>query len=374
MSDALVAALEKQEEIGGEVAAQGSLTALVQTHALSIMQQPKPDFSDIDNEKIRKFQGTVQGALDKSAENAGKYLWTVQPESIALLSKVENYFVTLGAFSESLKDEHDPEAMVETLRFLREQAGEFTDQTRRVASSTDKMVSAFSDDKREFTECAVEINSMVGGESGILGDLARDLEDVNSKITLAAVGAGVSGAAILAGAACIVIGCCTSLLTGGLSLAVAIGGGVLLLGGTAGGIGSGIALANLYDEKRNLLAKQQRIESGVKLLTACSAGLEDLGAQAGGVATALQNTTNSWTILKESLNSAADNIEKAGRTQSDFLRKTFLRTIDRSLPRNLEQLRNTRKALIGMETVSQPNIHTGDLIRFQMQKPPRMAR
>ncbi|CAM5689880.1 hypothetical protein SBADM41S_07732 [Streptomyces badius] len=112
----------------------------------------------------------------------------------------------------------------------------------------------------------------------------------------------------------------------------------------------------------------------MKLLTACSAGLEDLGAQAGGVATALQNTTNSWTILKESLNSAADNIEKAGRTQSDFLRKTFLRTIDRSLPRNLEQLRNTRKALIGMETVSQPNIHTGDLIRFQMQKPPRMAR
>ncbi|CAM5690991.1 hypothetical protein SBADM41S_06899 [Streptomyces badius] len=81
---------------------------------------------------------------------------------------------------------------METLRFLREQAGEFTDQTRRVASSTDKMVSAFSDDKREFTECAVEINSMVGGESGILGDLARDLEDVNSKITLAAVGAGVS--------------------------------------------------------------------------------------------------------------------------------------------------------------------------------------
>ncbi|CAM5690961.1 hypothetical protein SBADM41S_06898 [Streptomyces badius] len=111
----------------------------------------------------------------------------------------------------------------------------------------------------------------------------------------------------------------------------------------------------------------------MKLLTACSAGLEDLGAQAGGVATALQNTTNSWTILKESLNSAADNIEKA-EDQSDFLRKTFLRTMDRSLPRNLEQLRNTRKALIGMETVSQPNIHTGDLIRFQMQKPPRMAR
>ncbi|CAM5691025.1 hypothetical protein SBADM41S_06900 [Streptomyces badius] len=50
MSDALVAALEKQEEIGGEVAAQGSLTALVQTHAL-VVQQPKPDFSDIDNMK-----------------------------------------------------------------------------------------------------------------------------------------------------------------------------------------------------------------------------------------------------------------------------------------------------------------------------------
>ncbi len=153
------------------------------------------------------------------------------------------------------------------------------------------------------------------------------------------------------------------------SLAVAIGGGVLLLGGIGGGISSGIALANLYDEKRNLLVKQKRLESGVQLLTACSAGLADLGTQAGGVATALQNTTNSWTFLKGSLNSAADNIEKAGRTQSDFLRKTFLRTIDKSLPRNLEQLRNTRKALIGMETVSQPNTHTGDLIRFQLQQP-----
>ncbi|MYV62690.1 HBL/NHE enterotoxin family protein [Streptomyces sp. SID4931] len=374
MSDALVAALEKQEEIGGEVAVQGALTALVQTHALSIMQQPKPDFSGIDNEEIRSFQGTVQGALNNAAENAGHYLWTVQPESIALLSRVENYFVTLGALSESLKDEQDPDAMVQTLRYLREQAGEFTDQTRKVASSTDSMVSAFSGDKREFTECAAKINTLVGGESGILGDLKRDLENVNSKITAATIGAGVSGAAILGGVACIVIGCCTSIFTGGTSLAVAIGGGVLLLGGIGGGIGSGIALANLYDEKRNLLVKQERLESGVKLLTACSAGLADLGTQAGGVATALQNTTNSWTFLKESLNSAADNIEKAGRAQSDFLRKTFLRTIDRSLPRNLEQLRNTRKALIGMETVSQPNTHTGDLIRFQLQKPPRLAR
>ncbi|PVC86073.1 HBL/NHE enterotoxin family protein [Streptomyces sp. CS131] len=374
MSDALVAALEKQEEIGGEVAVQGSLTALVQTHALSIMQQPKPDFSGIDNEEIRSFQSTVQGALDNSAENAGHYLWTVQPESIALLSRVENYFVTLGALSESLKDEQDPDAMVQTLRYLREQAGEFTDQTRKVASSTDGMVSAFSDDKREFTECAAKINALVGGESGILGDLKRDLENVNSKITAATIGAGASGAAILGGVACIVIGCCTSIFTGGASLAVAIGGGVLLLGGIGGGIGSGIALANLYDEKKNLLVKQERLESGVKLLTACSAGLADLGTQAGGVATALQNTTNSWTFLKESLNSAAGNIEKAGRTESDFLRKTFLRAIDRSLPRNLEQLRNTRKALIGMETVSQPNTHTGDLIRFQLQKPPRLAR
>ncbi|MEU9675638.1 HBL/NHE enterotoxin family protein [Streptomyces parvus] len=374
MSDALAAALEKQEEIGGEVAAQGSLTALVQTHALSIMQQPKPDFSGIDNEDIRKYQGTVQGALNNSAENAGKYLWTVQPESIALLSKVENYFVTLGAFSESLKGEQDPDAMVQTLRFLREQAGEFTDQTRRVASSTDRMVSAFSDDKREFTECAAEINKLVGGESGILGDLKRELESVNSKITAAIIGAGVSGAAILGGVACIVIGCCTSIFTGGTSLAVAIGGGVLLLGGIGGGIGSGIALANLYDEKKNLLVKQERLESGVKLLTACSAGLADLGTQAGGVATALQNTTNSWTILKESLNSAADNIERAGRAQTDFLRKNFLRTIDRSLPRNLEQLRNTRNALIGMKTVSRPNTHTADLIRFELQQPPRLAR
>ncbi|MEW2064903.1 HBL/NHE enterotoxin family protein [Streptomyces sp. NPDC007002] len=374
MSDALSTALEKQEKIGGEVAAQGSLTALVQTHALSIMQQPKPDFSRIDNEDIKRYQGTVQRTLDKSAENAGNYLWAVQPESIALLSKVENYFVTLGAFSESLKDERDPDAMVQTLRFLREQAGEFTDETRKVASSTDRMVSAFSNDKRKFAECAIEINALVGGENGILGDLRRDLENVNSKITAATIGAGVSGAAILTGAACIVIGCCTSIVTGGLAIGVAIGGGVLLLGGIAGGIGSGIALAHLYDEKKALIAKQERLESGVKLLTACSAGLEDLGTQAGGVVTALQNTANSWTILKESLNSAADNIEKAGRTQSDYLRKSFLRAIDKSLPRNLEQLRGTRHALIGMKTVSQPNTHTGDLIRFEMQKPPRLAR
>ncbi|MFJ6846720.1 HBL/NHE enterotoxin family protein [Streptomyces griseoluteus] len=374
MSDALSSALEKQEEIGGEVAAQGSLTALVQTHALSLMQQPKPDFSRIDNEEVRRFQSTVEGTLNKSAENAGKYLWTVQPESIALLTKVENYFVTLGALSETLKDEQDPDAMVQMLRFLREQAGEFTDETRRVASSTDRMVSAFSDDTRRFTECAMEINALVRGENGIVGNLQKELENVNSKITAATIGAGVSGGAILAGAACIIVGCCTSIFTGGLSVGVAIGGGVLLLGGIGGGIGSGIALANLYDEKKAILAKQERLESGVKLLTACSAGLADLGTQAEGVATALQNTTNSWTILKESLNSAADNIEKAGRAQSNFLRKGFLRTIDKSLPRNLEQLRNTRNALIGMKTVSQPNTHTGDLIRFELQKPPRLAR
>ncbi|MFJ9680443.1 HBL/NHE enterotoxin family protein [Streptomyces sp. NPDC101194] len=373
MSDALAAALEKQEKLGRETAGQGTLTALVQAHSLGIMQQPKPDFSRIDNKEIRDYEGTVKNVLDKAAENAQTYLSVVQPKSIAVLGKVENYFRTLGTFTDFIREADDPGDMAGLLRALREQAGEFMDATKGFGNDMNAMVSAFSGDKQGFDDCATELHRLVNGQDGALEKLQGRLDQVNASIHAATIGAAVSGGAILAGAGMILIGCCTSIFTGGLGLGVAIGGGVLIVGGIAGGIGTGIALANLFDEKRSILADQAQIESGVKLLTACGTGLADLGSQAGGVASAAQNTTNGWNFLKGALNSAADNIERAGKANLPVVRSAFLKSIERSLPQTLEQLSDTRKALVGLETVTRPNTHTGDLIRAELKKAPQLV-
>jgi hypothetical protein len=373
MSDALAAALDKQEELGRETAGQGTLTALVQAHSLGIMQQPKPDFSRIGNKDIRAYEGTVARVLNDAAEHANTYLSVVQPKAIEILGKVENYFHTLGVFTEFIKQSDNPHDMVDLLRALREKAGGFMDESRGFANSMNATVSDFSGDKGEFDATAAKLHQLVDGQNGALEEVRIRLEGVNARIHAATIGAAVSGGAILAGAGLIIVGCCTSIFTGGLSLGVAIGGGVLIAGGIAGGIGSGIALANLFDEKRGILAEQAQLEGGVTLLTACGAGLSDLGKQAGGVASAAQNAINGWTFLRGSLNSAADNIERAGKASSSFARSAYLKSVERSLPRIIEQLGDTRRALVGgLTTVTRPDTHTGDLIRAELGKGPRL--
>ncbi|MEV7269388.1 HBL/NHE enterotoxin family protein [Streptomyces bacillaris] len=373
MSEAFDAALEEQMRIGQGAAAQGSLTALVQAYAMSVMQQPRPDFSRISNEEVRAQQGPARRALDNAANSSRKYLNVVMPESLDVLQKVENYYLTLGSFTESIKDEDDPVALAETLRDLRDEAGSLMDATKASTASMTGIVSSFNSDKQSFDECAIKINSLLDGEKGALATLQKQLDDVNASITAASVAGAVGTGAALTGAAMIIVGCCTSIFTGGLSVAVAIGGGVLLIGGLVGTGGSAIALANLHDQKRRLLDDQKQLEGTVRMMTTCGAGLADLGTQAGGAATALQNNTNSWTMLTQSLNSAANNIEKAGRAEKKSTRDRWVKTVERSAPRTLEQLKETRQAIMGMTTVSEPFTHTGDLIRSELKKSPQFA-
>ncbi|MEU2913924.1 HBL/NHE enterotoxin family protein [Streptomyces massasporeus] len=366
----IAAAFEQQQKITDSAAGQGTLSALVQAYSLGVMQQPRPDFSSIQNDKVRALQGGIQRELDQAAENARTYLYVVLPASHAVLSKVENYFTMQGAITEILKEVDDPRQLAGLLRALREEVGGFMDAAKGLTSDMNKMVSAFSDNKKHFADYAKDLNEAVSGQEGAVADLQRQLDDVNARITANTVGATVSGAAILGGTAMILIGCCTSIF-GGVGVGVAIGGAALLLGGTGGQIGTGIALANLYDEKRDLLARKQRMEDGVKLLTTCSAGLDDLGKQAGAVAGAAQNVTNGWTFLKGSLNSVADNIEKAGRTEARALRDFYLRSAENSVPGLLEKVHGVQRGLSGVQPVTQPNTHTGDLIREALKKAPQ---
>ncbi|MEV4436026.1 hypothetical protein [Streptomyces sp. NPDC049585] len=218
----------------------------------------------------------------------------------------------------------------------------------------------FGDSGREFASYAAKLHSVVGGNQGILKQLDDQLKQVNAQIN-ANSSRAANGLAVLGGLALIAVGVLGAVFTGGLSLGLAIGGGALLVKGM--GRTNGQALAQLYNQKGEILRKQQKIQDEVKLLQACEAGLTNLGTQAGQAAAAAQGVANGWDSLKASLESVAHYLDSGSQAAVDAVRYLYLQTADGITPDILNKISNMENNLTSTQVVTNPSATTGNLIQ-----------
>ncbi|MDT0451078.1 HBL/NHE enterotoxin family protein [Streptomyces hesseae] len=363
MTTAIQQSITAQQQVGNAVVQQGGMTAIVQSYALSVMQQAKLDLSGSDNSQLRAYAGGINNELDKAANTARSYLNTVQPQSMALLAETRAYFHLQGAFVNILQQNLPPNTVAQMLRAIRDDVGRLGDKAQQYAVTMQNMRDAFTGNGREFASYATKLHSVAGGDQGILKQLDDQLKDVNAKIN-ANSSRAANGLAILGGLALIAVGVLGAVFTGGLSLGLAIGGGALLVKGM--GRTNGQALAQLHDQKGEILRRQQKIRDEVKLLQACEAGLTDLGKQANQAAAAAQGVANGWQSLRASLESVAGYVDSASQTGVDVLRHLYLSAADGITPDIQNRITILENNLSSTQVVTNSGTTTGDIITAQL--------
>ncbi|MCQ8773557.1 HBL/NHE enterotoxin family protein [Streptomyces telluris] len=361
MTTAIQESITLQQQVGNAAVQQGGMTAIVQSYALSVTQQARLNLSGSDNSQVRAYAAGINTELGKAANTATTYLNNVQPQSMALLAETRAYFALQGAFVNILQLQQGlpPNQAAQLLSALRDEVGKIRDKAQQYATTMQNMRGSFEDSGREFASYAAKLHSVVGGDQGILKQLDDQLQQVNAQINANSHRA-VNGLAILGGLALIAVGVLGAVFTGGLSLGLAIGGGALLVKGM--GRTNGQALAQLYNQKSELLKKQQRIRDEVKLLQTCQAGLIDLGKQAGQAAAAAQNVANGWNSLKASLESVA-NFVGSGSQATGIVRQFYL---DAALGRRDEILNKVtimENNLTSTQVLTNPSTTTGSMIQ-----------
>ncbi|MFC4511585.1 HBL/NHE enterotoxin family protein [Streptomyces ehimensis] len=363
MTTAIQTSIAQQQQLGNAVVQQGGMTAIVQSYALSVTQQARLDLSRSDNSQIRAYAAGINQELDRAANTARTYLNNVQPQSMALLAETRSYFALQGAFVDILQQNLPPNTVAQLLRAIRDDVGRLRDKAQQHATSMQGMRDAFGANGREFASYATKLHSVVGGEQGILKQLDDQLKQVNAQIH-ANSSRAANGLAILGGLALIAVGVLGAVFTGGLSLGLAIGGGALLVKGM--GRTNGQALAQLHDQRGEILRRQQRIRDEVKLLQACEAGLTSLGKQAHEAAAAAQSVANGWDSLKASLGSVADYVDRGSQTNVAVLRELYLRAADGVTPDILNKVSAMENNLTTAQVVTNSSAPTSQIIQTQL--------
>ncbi|MEU8581941.1 HBL/NHE enterotoxin family protein [Streptomyces abikoensis] len=362
MTTAIQESVALQQQAGNAAVQQGGMTALVQSYALSVTQQANLNLSGSDNSQVRAYAVGINAELGKAADTARRYLNTVQPQSMALLAQSRNFFALQGAFAQILDQQQNLPAnqAAQVLIALRDEVGKLRDKAQHYATAMQNLRDAFGDNGREFASYAAKLNSVVSGDQGILNQLDDQLRQVNAQISTSST-RNANGLAILGGLALMAVGVLGAVFTGGLSLGLTIGGGALLVKGM--GRTNGQALAQLYNQKSEILKRQQKIRDEVKLLQVCQAGLTDLGKQAGQAATAAQTVANGWDSLKGSLESVASNVELASQATMPLLRQVFVGAARSITPDILNRITIMENNLTSTQVLTSVSTTTGDMIQ-----------
>ncbi|GAA3169966.1 MULTISPECIES: HBL/NHE enterotoxin family protein [Streptomyces] len=361
MTTQIEASVELQQSAGNAVVEQGGLAAVVQSYAMSVTRQQKLDPSRCSSQ-VKPHAIGINKELDSAAETARYYLNTVQPESMRMLNAAHDYFLLQRSLIEISQEVQDKDDLAEILRGIRDDVGRIAAEAQQYVRTMQKLRDDFTNSGKAFTEYAAKLNAVVGGNQGVLRDLSNQLNSVNSQIRSNSSKAP-NWLAIVGGLALIALGTLGAVFTGGLSLGLAIGGGVLLVKGM--GRNNGQTLARLENQKRDIIAKQQQIQGEVKLLQTCEAGLTDLGGEAAKAATSAQSAANGWTDLRTSLDSFADQVEKSSQA-SGIMQKFRMQVADSQRDPILDKIQAMQRNLTSPQLVTSPTQPTGDLVQGQL--------
>jgi hypothetical protein len=352
--------VNQQSLLAKNVAEQNVKSLQVQRYAVAVQQQPRADFGTADK-RLTERAGLINRELDSANRAVAHYLAEVQPASLRLVTDAQAYFALQDNVLASLTG-MGTETAIRMIDILERKTREYSREADAASREIGKSQSAFSENAKEFREHAGEINKFVSGDNGLLKQLQDDLDQVESSINHHWVGAGVSALAIGGGIALIVIGSVGTLLTGGLATAAVVGGGALLLGGIGGAVGTGVGLANLYQQKRSLLEEQARLRQEVKLLTDCSTGLTGLETAAEAAAAEAQSAKNAWDIVGGHLASLSSTLRDAKDPSfEEDIRRVFVETARTNLSDTQNGLRGVQR-LMTPETVIEPARRTDHLI------------
>ncbi|OHX16099.1 hypothetical protein BI343_16115 [Chromobacterium amazonense] len=342
-------------DMGQGMAGQSSQSLQIQTYCNSVKQQVPVDFSQFPN--LKDNQEQINAGLATAKGHADQYLTQIQPQIIANIANIGNYYALQNAIPTVLPPGTSKAEWLNTLAALRDQAQSY----QALSNSTRLIIIKLNDnlivDSQAFMSIVANLNTKVQGDNGVLAQLNKEIDQINSAITGAIAGIVAGGLLVIGGAFVTAVGAVADFVTAGTSTPVVIGGVAMMVAG-AGGITAGaIVLHNSLNTRQDLYQKQSSLKSEVLTATQIGNGYQGLQVQAQNAVTAATQMSNAWDALTADLGSLITDIDK-GITSPDALRQLWLTAANTTVKTVLTDVNTIKSQMAGITPLPVPKTTT----------------
>ena len=325
---------------------------VVQSYCQSIITQPFINLGDFA--KLKEIEKKINNGLETARGHANYYIGTLQPELITNISNIDNYYNLYNSVPIILPSDASEEQWLNLLRELKTQTENYAHTAKETADKIGVFYAQLGEDSSTFQENLNTLNSIVGGNEGVLQDLEDQLDEINGEITGVIAGIVVSGLAVVGGIFLVAVGTIGSFVTAGTSAPIALAGGALIVAGVAGAAGLGIALANLLDAKSETLRKKITLEGEVKAIAGMSTSYKNLYTQATEAHKAANEMKNAWDFLSSDLSTLSEDL-KNGTLSTGQLRSLWLSAADNAVETVKNDIGIIKGQMTGVTTATAPN-------------------
>jgi hypothetical protein len=334
--------------VGNAARAQSSQALIVQSYALSALQQSTVDFSAFPN--IVSIGTDINAAIGSAKTNSNQYLNVVLPKMITTISNIDAYFNLQNALAQALSPSTPASQAIQLMGAVQRQAQGFQTQSSGLVTDLQGLRTALSTDAGNFSNLVTRLNSAVNGDNGVLASIDGELGSIDSKIDGAITGTVLSGLAIAGGIFLIAIGAIADFVTAGTSTPLVIAGIGIVAAGVGGEVASAITLANLIKLKNKLLTDKAQLKAEVSLALGMKNGLASLADSAANAATASQQMANAWGLLSNDLAALITQLQN-GQTTVDAVRLLYQMAAQGTVKNVQGDIQTIRGQLAGTQQV-----------------------
>lgn len=294
--------LNSGKQMGEAVKNTASAGLIVQTACVSIQRQPLLYLP----KELQAKMPDVNGYIRTAQGNATRYLNSVQPQIITVITDVSGFSVIFPRLAKdingylkawSVGSMDNKKRALDAIAALKKVVHEKGDAVNGVVVDIGDMMGLFNGDVAHFQEVSQACEAQLTGDKGELRELEKQLSSIDGKIAGASVGVGVSGLAIIGGAFMILVGSIASFVTAGTSTPLVVAGAVIAGTGTAGLVASSVILAELIKTKGELLTRKALLDNYVNALTGCQSNIDQLNANAQEASNKLSLMKDAWGFL-----------------------------------------------------------------------------
>ncbi len=283
------------------------------------MKQPDIDLSQLP-EAVRNKLPPINDNLILARSHAKDYLDRIQPRMIAVITDIHGYSQQFTSFYRLINEKLDEwnsgsqQAKKDALDLLTALQGDIVTHKQsasEVLADLRGFRTDITQDAKNFNEASTKADIVIGGDEGYLKTLDKTIDDLDSKIGGAIAGVALGGLAIVGGALMIAVGSIATFVTAGTSSVLVGVGVVVLVGGAAATIASGIALGNLVQEKGSLMEEREDIKAQLKILKGVKSSVLNLNGAITPAIEATTNMVNAWNILEGNMGNVITSIDSA---------------------------------------------------------------
>ncbi|MDA5095582.1 HBL/NHE enterotoxin family protein [Aliiroseovarius sp. KMU-50] len=308
-----------QQASNANIATAGQ-ASIVQGYAMTVQRQPFVDFGDFKN--LKTFETDINNGIKSAQSHASNYLDNILPEMIQQNSNIKAYFNLQNALGTALDPSAPASQAIALMKQVQEQTQGYQTSAKGLVTNLNTLRNNLNTDSSNFSGYVTKLNAAVDGDNGVLAQLDKQVDDIDTKIDTAIAGAALSGLTIAGGGLMIAVGGIADFVTAGASTPLVVAGVAVVAVGVAGAAASGIAIGVLLDQKGKVLTEKANLKAEVKLARGMSGGFDSLAKKAGGAADAAQDMANAWTSLEQDMGSLIGQLEN-GETDVKSLRNLY---------------------------------------------------